>query len=216
MTNISNKTLRVIGIIMCVIIIITSITQVVAAADRRELVKSQDTILTHFIINNSNNSLESDSSNIMNHSQDIKINNFQIDETADEIEESVEISKKYNITEEEREMLAAIIFLEAGTESYECQAAICSVIINRWISGYWGNSIAEVLYAPNQFTPAKYISSTTPSSMQYEVVDDIIMNGTTLPEYVMYFRANFYFDWAIDYISIDNVYFSYMSYDLPC
>lgn len=120
----------------------------------------------------------------------------------------------YTITSAERDMLAAIVYLEGGIESYECQKAICSVIINRWQSGYWGSTIADVLYAPNQFTPAHKISSTTPTATQYQVVDDVINNGTSLPYYVMYFRANYYFDWATPYTAIDHTYFSYLPKDV--
>lgn len=120
----------------------------------------------------------------------------------------------YTITSAERDMLAAIIYLEGGIESYECQKAICSVVINRWQNGYWGNTIADVIYAPNQFTPADKISSTTPTAIQYQVVDDVISNGTSLPYYVMYFRANYYFDWATPYIAIDRTYFSYLPKDV--
>lgn len=120
----------------------------------------------------------------------------------------------YTITSAERDMLAAIVYLECGIESYECQKAICSVIINRWQSGYWGSTIADVIYAPNQFTPAYKISSTTPTATQYQVVDDVINNGTSLPYYVMYFRANYYFDWATPYTAIDHTYFSYLPKDV--
>lgn len=120
----------------------------------------------------------------------------------------------YTITGAERDMLAAIVYLEGGIESYECQKAICSVIINRWQSGYWGSTIADVIYAPNQFTPAYKISSTTPTDTQYQVVDDVINNGTSLPYYVMYFRANYYFDWATPYTAIDHTYFSYLPKDV--
>ena len=51
-------------------------------------------------------------------------------------------------------LLAAIISCEAGSESYETQLAVGSVIMNRVRSGRWGGSLAEVLTRPRQFPPA--------------------------------------------------------------
>ena len=51
-------------------------------------------------------------------------------------------------------LLAAIISCEAGSESYETQLAVGSVIMNRVRSGRWGGSLAEVLTRPGQFPPA--------------------------------------------------------------
>lgn len=121
----------------------------------------------------------------------------------------------YNITSEERKMLAALVYLEANVESIECQKAIVSVVINRWQSGYWGKSLYSVIYAPNQFSPANLISSTTPTATNYAAVDYVLKNGTTLPSYVMYFRANYHFNWSgyVPYTKISNTCFGYMSKD---
>lgn len=121
----------------------------------------------------------------------------------------------YNITSEEREMLAKLIFLEANTESLECQKAVVSVIINRLNSGYWGNTLHSVVYAKNQFTPASRIPYTTATTTNYEAVDYVLTNGVTLPSYCLYFRAGYHFSWNgyIPYTSIGNTYFGYMAKD---
>lgn len=121
----------------------------------------------------------------------------------------------YVISPEDREMLARLVFLEANTESLECQKAVASVVINRWQSGYWGNSLSSVIYAPYQFTPASRIPYITPTSTNYEAVDYVIQYGTTLPSAVLYFRANYHFKWKgyVPYISIDHTYFGYMAKD---
>lgn len=122
---------------------------------------------------------------------------------------------KYNVTSEDRETLARLIFLEGNTESLECQKAIASVVINRMYSGYWGNSIDSVVYARNQFTPAKHIPYVTPTATNYEAVDYVLTNGVTLPEYVLYFRVNYHFSWNgyVPYIAIGKTYFGYMAKD---
>ena len=121
----------------------------------------------------------------------------------------------YNITSVEREMLARLVFREGNTESIECQRAIVSVVINRWQNGAWGDTLEEVVYAKNQFEPANLLYCTTPLEQNYEAVDYVLKNGVTVPEYVMYFRANKHFGWDgyKAYRKIDHTYFGYMEKD---
>ncbi len=51
-------------------------------------------------------------------------------------------------------LLAALIYCEAGCESYEGQVAVGAVVMNRVRSGAYPNSIHGVIYASGQFTPA--------------------------------------------------------------
>ena len=122
---------------------------------------------------------------------------------------------QYNITAEEKDMLVRLVFLEANTESLECQKAIISVVINRWINGYWGNTLHDVVYAKGQFSTAKHIPIATPTPNNYEAVEYVLKNGSTLPEYILYFRANYHFKWNgyVPYKNIDNTYFGYLSKD---
>ena len=57
-------------------------------------------------------------------------------------------------TPPEQELLAALIFCEAGNQSYEGQVAVGAVVMNRVRSGVYPNSISEVIYQSGQFTPA--------------------------------------------------------------
>lgn len=124
----------------------------------------------------------------------------------------VEPTYAYEVTSEEREMLARLVYLESNIESLECQKAVASVVINRWLDGYWGNTLKDVIYANGQFTPANKIYNTTPTATNYEAVDAVLKNGTTLPPYVLYFRANYHFTWAgyKPYTVIDQTYFGYI------
>lgn len=121
----------------------------------------------------------------------------------------------YNITSAEREMLARLVYLEANTESLECQKAIVSVVINRWQSGYWGDTLEDVVYYPNQFSPARLIDQTTPTNTNYQAVDYVLKNGTTVENFVLYFRASYHFDWSgyEPYCKIDNTCFGYFIKD---
>ena len=52
------------------------------------------------------------------------------------------------------ELLAALIYCEAGGEPYEGQLAVGSVVMNRVRSASFPNSVSGVIYQSGQFTPA--------------------------------------------------------------
>lgn len=51
-------------------------------------------------------------------------------------------------------LLAALIYCEAGWETYEGKLAVGAVVMNRVRSGAYPNTISGVIYASGQFTPA--------------------------------------------------------------
>jgi len=142
---------------------------------------------------------------------------------SDNIEEQKEVSPEnvYNITEEERDMLASLCTLEASICSEDCQRAVVSVIFNRLNSGKWNKDINgdgkitlyDIIYYPNAFTPAHLIEDTKGTKESYEAVDYVVKHGSTVPEYVRYFRASKDFSWTDykNYCTIDNVYFGYFT-----
>lgn len=58
-----------------------------------------------------------------------------------------------NTSEGDLALMAAIIECEAGGESYEGKLAVGSVVMNRVDSSYFPNTVMEVLYQKNQFSP---------------------------------------------------------------
>ena len=121
----------------------------------------------------------------------------------------VEVQKKYyNVTAYERDILAKTVYLEARGESKECQLAVCSVIMNRVEYGY--GSIDSMCHDVNQFSVAPYVDAAKPTQNIYDVVDEIIMNGPTVPKDVLFFRAKRFHNWKTveDWKKIDNTYFS--------
>ena len=131
------------------------------------------------------------------------------------VEVLVEPTYVYNVTSEEREMLARLVYREVNIESVECQRAVVSVVLNRLESGQWGDSIKDVIYAAGQFSPAYLLSSTTPNNANYEAVDYVLKNGSSLPSYVLYFRSDYHFNWQgyKPYTSIDQTCFGYLETD---
>lgn len=127
---------------------------------------------------------------------------------------AIQNNKRYNLNKEDRELLAKLLYCEGRGESVDCQRAIISVVINRLNNGYWGTTIKDVVYAKGQFSPVSSgaINKAKPSQTQYDVVDYVLENGTTLPSWVMYFRASYHFNWKgyTPYCAIDNTYFGGM------
>ncbi len=55
---------------------------------------------------------------------------------------------------DEARLLAALIYCEAGNQSYEGKVAVGAVVMNRVKSGAYAGTIPGVIYASGQFTPA--------------------------------------------------------------
>lgn len=121
----------------------------------------------------------------------------------------------YEVSAAERELLAKLVYCEARGESVECQRAVVSVVFNRQASGKWGQTVEEVIFYPNAFTPATsgVIDTAAPNETNYAAVDYVLERGSTLPEYVRYFRADYHHSWKgyEGYTIIDSTYFGYFT-----
>lgn len=131
-------------------------------------------------------------------------------EDATESLDSESVTTYFELTYDEIDMLARLVYLEAGGESYECMKGVASVVLNRMTST--GMSLHDVIYEPNQFSTACYIESTCYTDTVYSAVMDVVENGPSLPTYVTFFRAGYYHDFGnnivVPYTCIDNTYFS--------
>ncbi len=72
-------------------------------------------------------------------------------------------------------LLAAIIYCEAGNQSYTGQLAVGYVVTNRKYSSSFPNTIAEVIYQYGQFSPV--------AGEGYSLLTDVIKNGTSYSGY---------------------------------
>ena len=150
-----------------------------------------------------------------------KIENIVEEIAVEEIKiiEEPKVENVYQICDADRELIIKLVYLEARGECYEGKKAVASIVFNRLNSGHWGNTIHDVIYAKNQFTPAKRINSTYIDLANktwvecVNAVDEVIVYGNIFPEYILYFRADYYFSWANDYKNIGNHYFSYLNKD---
>lgn len=136
--------------------------------------------------------------------------NYSVNKSKSESEIDDIIEPFILLTEEEKRDFSALVYLEAGGESYECMKTVASVIVNRMINN--DLSLYDVIYATNQFEPAENIPYTDPSEEAVQAVNEIVQNGPCVPKNVTFFRASYYHNWSDliqPYTVIDNTYFSY-------
>lgn len=113
---------------------------------------------------------------------------LQIEGSAEEQPEEPE-SRYAPITEDERELIARIVYLEASGEPAEGQQAVAEVILNRVAAENFPDTVADVVYQenPQQFTTAAFVGEAEPGEAQYEAVDAAINGEAVLPLDVVYF-----------------------------
>lgn len=79
-----------------------------------------------------------------------------------------------SLTDEDVEVLARLVWLEARGEPFDGQVAVAEVVFNRILSDRFPgqDDVQTVIFKENQFSPSPYIwsDSTTPTEEQYEAV----------------------------------------------
>ena len=128
--------------------------------------------------------------------------------------ETVEASSEEVAADEDNtediELLARLIYAEAGSVkcTYEMRYLVGSVVINRVESKYFPNSIEEVIYQRGQYACITdgHINN-QPTEECYQIAKDLLENGTTAPETVLY-QAEFKQGSGV-YQKIQNMYFCY-------
>ena len=90
------------------------------------------------------------------------------------------------ITEDERELLARVVYAESNTETLEGQIAVAQVVLNRVRSESFPDTVSEVIYQERQFSTAPILDSVTPTENNYEAVD-LAFELEVVPYDVLYF-----------------------------
>ena len=97
----------------------------------------------------------------------------------------------------DQELLASLIFCEAGNQPYEGQVAVGAVVLNRVRSSSYPNSISEVIYQSGQFTPEiigwldSVYSGGSYTQSAYQAAEDAI-NGSNPIGDCLYFGCGSY------------------------
>lgn len=94
------------------------------------------------------------------------------------------------ITEEDIELLSALVYQEARGESLDGQKAVVEVVLNRVLDSDFKNTVYDVIYEKRQFSTAKKLKGTVPNEENYEAVRYVIENGNTIfPTNYVYFSV---------------------------
>ena len=93
------------------------------------------------------------------------------------------------LTYEERQLLARVIWVEAQGECAEGQQAVAEVVLNRLVSDGFQNTIKGVIYAENQFRSVPFLEDAEPTSIQYEAIERALEGPNVLSENVYYFAT---------------------------
>jgi hypothetical protein len=129
-----------------------------------------------------------------------------IEAETESTEESAEESKNIvtdNNSDTNIDLLARIIYFEAGSCSEYCQWLVGSTAMN--LANEYG-SLETVAFNYDIFNVANILYTDTPSSLSYSVAIRIINGDRDVN--VRAFRTDYYHSFGSPYTNVDNVYFS--------
>ena len=104
----------------------------------------------------------------------------------------------------EEDILAKLLYCEAGNQSWEGQVYTCSAILN--FCDRNNISIWDAAHNRNYFEPAPFVDDAEPTSVQYEVIY-YVLNGGRIPE-ICWFRTDYYHDFGTPVCKVGDHYFS--------
>lgn len=99
-----------------------------------------------------------------------------------------------SFTEDDRYLLANLIYCEAGNQPYDGQVAVGSVVINRVLSSVYPNTVSGVIYQAKQFSPvgdghlALALAQNRATAACYKAADEAMAGYTNVGRCV-YFRT---------------------------
>lgn len=111
------------------------------------------------------------------------------DTTPPATEPTISRYSSIDLSEEDIDLLARIIWLEARGESFEGQQAVAEVVFNRMLSEYFPDTLHEVIYEKNQFTTARNVHNADPGSTQYMAIEAALNGPNILPLDVVFFSV---------------------------
>lgn len=106
-------------------------------------------------------------------------------------EEKPPANPRYHVelTWEQQQLLAKIIWLEARGEPAEGQQAVAEVVLNRLVSGRFGSTLEAVIYGEGQFRTTPFLKDAQAWQAQYEAIDAALDGPNILPMNVLYFAT---------------------------
>ena len=130
------------------------------------------------------------------------------DSTIDVVEEEVSTETAYEYTQEDLDLLAHVIYAEAGSDycTDEMRYGVGSVVLNRVEDECFPDTLYNVIYQKGQYqcTWDGNIDK-TPDERSYRIAQDLLNNGSIFPSDVVY-QAEFKQGCGV-YSKIQNIYF---------
>jgi spore germination cell wall hydrolase CwlJ-like protein len=77
---------------------------------------------------------------------------FRMDMMEEKLDDIIQVREHIKYTKTDLDCLTRNIYYEAGVEDHRGKFAVAHVTINRLKTGYWGDTICRVVYAPKQFS----------------------------------------------------------------
>ena len=123
------------------------------------------------------------------HEQSAPIGKFLVSDQDDREHGGEPDPAPLQLTDEEIDLLAKVVWGEARGESAEGQQAVAEVVLNRLASESFPNYLQDVVHAENQFHTDFYLDEATPEQAQYDAIDHAIYGPYILPEDVVHFAT---------------------------
>lgn len=111
---------------------------------------------------------------------------------------------KITLPDSEYQILAKLLFREAGASSWDGMVYTCSAILN--LSDYSGRTIMEMAHDKSTFSVAPVVDSAKPTERVYQVID-YVLEGHRVPA-ICYFRTNHYHSFGVPVCEVGGHYFS--------
>ena len=107
-------------------------------------------------------------------------------------EEEVEVECRYpdlELTQDDIELLARMVWVEAQGEPEEGQQAVAEVVLNRLAADNFQDTLKGVIYAEGQFHSTAFLEDAEPTQTQYEAVEQALNGPYVLPKDVVFFAT---------------------------
>ncbi len=96
-----------------------------------------------------------------------------------------------DISDEDIYLMMCVVSAECGYDVYEGQLAVANIILNRYNGKGYGNTVKDVLYAPNQFSVVYWDSFQTviangPLDSARKAVEEALSGVNNVPKYTNY------------------------------
>lgn len=107
-------------------------------------------------------------------------------------EEDLKVEPRYpdiQLTYEEIQLMARVVWVEARGECKDGQQAVAEVILNRLASDDFADTVKGVIYAEGQFRSVDFLEDAEPYQAQYDAIERAIYGPYVLPEDVVHFAT---------------------------